>query len=422
MNVTKKILNNGIRLITIPMKDTPNVAVSVFLDAGSAYEEKEKNGIFHLLEHSNFKGTSKRPSAFAITSEIEGIGGEINAYTGEDGMAYYIRSHGNHLEKALDVLSDIYLNSNFDLSEIEKEKSVVIQEIKRKEEKPSDEIFDMLNSLMYGDQSVGRGILGTEQSVGSIKNSDLVRHRDMYHVSSATIVVVAGNFDENNISNLVEEKFKLIPKNNKPEKPAVLKIDQTVPKIILKMKDAEQAHLLIGFRSFGTHDERQPAIEVISQALGGGLSSRLGQKLREEMGVCYEFNVHNAHYTDYGNFTIYAGVDVSRTEEVIKVILEEVKKIKDQPLSKEELDKISGYIDSFLLYMETPGALANFYGSREILKKDLITPEEFVKQFKNITAEYIQKVANDLFRNDLLNVAIIGPFNDEDHFLKILNI
>jgi predicted Zn-dependent peptidase len=306
MNYTKKKLKNGMRIITIPMKENPTTTVLVLVETGSKYENKENNGISHFLEHMCFKGTSRRPSAFDITKELDGIGAHYNAFTGQEYTGYYAKSDYKNLDTILDVVSDMYLNPIFPEKEIEKEKGVIIEEINMYQDLPRSIVSDEFLKLLYGDHPAGWNIAGTKENVQKIQRTDFIDYRSKHYVASATTVIVSGKINEKDIFKKVSSAFKDIGKWKKDSKEKVVE-NQKVSHVSVYYKDTDQTHLILGVRSFNTYNKYNTILMVMNSVLSGGMSSRLFQKMRDEMGICYYVGADNEKFTDHGFFSIFAG-------------------------------------------------------------------------------------------------------------------
>ncbi len=421
MQYTKTKLKNGLRVITVPMRDNPTVTVLVLVETGSKYETKLKNGISHFLEHMCFKGTEKRPNAHAISAELDGLGSQYNAFTSQEYTGYYAKSDAKHFKQIFDVVSDIYLNSAFPEGEIEKEKGVIVEEINMYEDMPHRHVQDLFTALLYGDQPAGWNIAGTRENVRAMTRSDFVEYKNAHYVPKATTVIVAGSVKEKDIAKEVERVFgsiKNAPKSDKkPTKDA-----QSKPAVLVQHKATDQTHLVLGVRSFDVYDKRNSAVAVLATILGGGMSSRLFIKLREELGVAYYVRASNDASTDHGAFQISAGVTNARVREVLGEILSECAKLTNDLVPSSELEKAKEYlVGNMKLELESSDAWANFYGGQEVLRKKIEGPEEVEKRIRRVTAKDVQAVARELFRDKTLNLALIGPFQDGKEFLPDLS-
>lgn len=420
MKFTKTILKNGLKVITVPMKDNPTVTVLVMVEAGSKYETKEINGLSHFLEHMCFKGTEKRPKAIDISRELDTVGAQYNAFTSQEYTGYYAKADYKHLDLLLDVVSDMYLNPVFNESEIEKEKGVIIEEINMYEDLPHRKVQEVFMRLLYGDQPAGWDIAGTKENIKKIKRSDFLDYRRKHYVPSATTIVVAGKFDEKKILGNLKNIWEKAPVGKKKVKTKINE-SQTKPEVLLQHKDTDQTHLVLGARSFDTYNKNNPAIKVLSAILSGGMSSRLFQRLRDEMGICYYVHAENDTYTDHGVLQVSAGLDNKRVKEGIEAIMEELRKLKTELVSESELNKVKQQLQGNLyLGLETSDSFAEYCGYQEVLNKPIKTPEQIIAEIKDVTSTDVKKVANKIFQDKNLNLAMMGRFKDKNEFLPIL--
>jgi predicted Zn-dependent peptidase len=420
MKYTKTILDNGLRVITIPMKDSPTVTVFVLVEAGSKYENKGNNGISHFLEHMCFKGTTKRPSNSDISTELDNIGSRYNAFTSQEYTGYYAKAQYTHLDKLLDIVSDMYLNPLFDEKEIEKEKGVIIEEINMYEDLPQYKVQNLITELVYGDQPAGWEITGPKENIQKISQADFKAYRNKFYTSSATTVIVAGNFDEQKVLQSVKDIFSAMPKLEKGIKEKVKEV-QTKPEISLFKKETDQTHMILGVRTFCTYDKRDKIMNILVGVLNAGMSSRLFKKLRDEMGVCYYVSASQDALTDHGLFTVSAGVDNKRVKEVITVILGELNKLKTELVTETELQKVKqNLVGTMYLGLESSDSLAKFYGGQEIMNEKIKTPEEIKVEIEAVTAEEVRSLAQEIFVDKGLNLAIVGRFEDKAEFVDIL--
>lgn len=415
MKYKKTVLDNGLRIITVPMKDNPTVTVLALAEAGSKYENKEVNGISHFLEHLFFKGTKNRPTSLDISKEFDGLGAQNNAFTGHEMICYWAKGQAKNLSKLLDIISDMYINSLFPEKEIEKEKGVIVDEINMYEDMPMVGIEDLFMELLYGDQPAGRKISGEKENIRKITREDITRYKNQHYVAQSTVVIVAGGgFDEKKIIKEIEKKFEQISVTKKENKKKVIE-KQTEPGVLIKNKKTDQTHLSLGARAFGLKSKQKAELQVLTGVLGRGMSSRLFQKLRDEMGVGYYVRASIEFFTDHGFLTVNTGVDNKRVFEVIKAILIEFKKTTQELVEEQELKKVKDYFTgNLMLGLESSDAIANYYGQQEILKKEIIEPAEFVKEIQAVTASEVRAIARKIFKNDRLNLALIGPFEDKD--------
>jgi predicted Zn-dependent peptidase len=409
MQFHKHILENGLRLITVPMKDNPTVTVLVLVEAGSEYETKEINGLSHFLEHMCFKGTVKRPKALDISRELDGIGATYNAFTAQEYTGYYAKSDKRHFEKILDVVSDIYLNSVFESAEIEKEKGVIVEEINMYQDLPQKQVQENFQTLLYGDQSAGWPIAGTKEGVRSFNRDHFVAYKNKHYSASKTTVVVSGNIDEEIVSKRISEVFGSMNQSGSEGKEKTIDI-QNAPVASIEYKKTDQTHMVLGVRTYPLIErEKNRVLSVLAALLGGGMSSRLFQKLREEMGATYYINAGNNAFSDHGFFDISAGVDVNRLPEVVSVLLGEMKRLKDAIVPNEELQRTKDYLTGQMyLGLEASDSIADYFGFQELFKREIVTPDEYAKEIQKVSGEAIQKMANDIFVTQHVNLAVIG--------------
>jgi predicted Zn-dependent peptidase len=418
----KTIFPNGLRVVTIPQPDVMAATVLVMVEAGSKYETKEWSGLSHFLEHMCFKGTTQRPTAMHIAGELDGLGAEYNAFTSHEYTGYYAKVEKFHIAKAIDLVTDLYLNPIFDPAEIEKEKGVIIEELNMYEDMPQRKIGDVFMHLLYGDQPAGWDVGGEKEIIRKLTKEDFLKYRGMHYLPSATTVVVAGAFDEKMALTQLEKLFGAMPAGAKQDKVPVRE-QQAAPAIELKFKQSDQTHLMLGFRAFSMFNERRFALEVLSDILGGGMSSRLFQKVREELGAAYYVRSGVDLLTDHGFIAAGAGVEHSKLKIVIQTILEEFKRLKTELVTDAELARAKSHLaGTFLLGLETSDALATFYGGNEALRKDIFAPEALVAQINAVTAQQIQAVAQDLFKQEHLNMAMIGPQKEKAEFEELLKL
>ncbi len=419
MNYNKTILPNGLRLITVPMKESQTVTMLVMVEAGSKYETKDKNGISHFLEHMCFKGTNKRPRSIDISRELDSIGAHYNAFTGEEYTGYYAKSHPDYMEKIIDVVSDLYLNPIFRDEEVNREKGVIVEEINMYNDLPQRHVGEKFMALLYGDQPAGWSIAGTADTVTKMTKEDFIAYRKAHYLSDASTVIVAGNFDEEAIKNKIDSTFAGMAHGEKlPKLP--IEESQTKPALVVEKRDIDQVHMIIGVRTFGVADKRTPILRVLNAVLGGGMSGRLFQRMREELGICYYVHSSNNPFTDHGFLDISAGVDKNRVKEATTAIIAEMKKFVVEKVSEEELQKAKDFlVGNMYLGLESSDAIAEWFAHQEIMHRPLRTAEEVTAEIRRVTAEDIQAVAHEIFKDERLNMAIVGK-SDEAEIAPLL--
>jgi predicted Zn-dependent peptidase len=418
----KIVLQSGLKVVLVPKKDSPTTTVLVIVATGSKYETKKINGISHFLEHLCFKGTKKRPSALAITSELDSLGAEYNAFTGEEYTGYHAKVASRHTAKILDIVSDLYLNPIFPEAEIEKEKGVIIEEINMYEDLPMRKVHEVLTELLYGNQPAGRPIAGGKDIIKRLTKNDIVQYRREHYVTKATTVVVSGSFDEKKVLSQIKKRFYHANTGHKSSK---LKTNdsQSRPAAKVQYKKSDQSHLVLAFRAYPANDRRRFTLNVLADILGGGMSSRLFQKVRDELGAAYYVRASVEAQSDTGFLAISAGVDHKKLDTVIKASLGECKKIRSGDISDQELERAKSHlIGKLMIGLETSDEVAVFYGSQEIVGKDIKSPKEIAKRINAVTKGQIIKVAKEVFKNRGLNLALVGPYTKPGRFKKILGV
>ncbi|MFN4181280.1 MAG: M16 family metallopeptidase [Candidatus Paceibacteria bacterium] len=422
MQFSKKKLKNGLTVLTVPMQDNPTATVLVLVETGSKYETKRLNGISHFLEHMCFKGTVKRPKAIDIVRELDALGSQYNAFTAQEFTGYYAKAEARHFKQIFDVVSDIYLNSTFPEVEIEKEKGVIVEEINMYEDTPSRHVQDLIMELLYGNQPAGWNIAGTRENVKKMKRKDFVAYHALHYVPGATTLVVAGQVSEHDVLKEAERIFGSIPNGTKGTKQKV-KEKQAKPAMLIKYKKTDQSHFVLAFRSFDLFSKKNAALSVLGGILGGGMSSRLFQKLREEMGVGYYVRAYEDAYTDHGFFQVSAGVDNKRVTEVLEAVLSECKKLATELVPEDELKKVQDYIvGNMKLDLESSDSIAHFHGLQDVLKKDIKTMDDKAREIYQVTSQEVLEVAKDIFKDKNMNLALIGPVKNKNPINKILKL
>ncbi len=414
--------DSGLRLVSIPMEGTRTATVLVLVGTGSKYETKDINGISHFLEHMMFKGTTKRPGKMDIARELDAIGAEYNAFTGKEYTGYYAKASIDKLDTIMDVVFDIFLNSKLTQEDIDTERGVIVEELNMYRDMPQRYVGDLFEKLLYGDQPAGWDIGGEKETVMSLKRDQFVNYFNTHYIAKNTIVAVAGNVDPEVVKKKAGKYFSTIRDGNLVTKLPVVE-KQSEPGLLVHYKKTDQTHFHLGFRSCNMYDSRKYALSVLGTVLGGGMSSRLFEEVRDKRGLAYYVGADNDTATDAGYFMVKAGVNNEKVYEAIKVVLDEIRKVKDKGITAEELqrakDNISG---SMALGLEHSDAVANAYAGPILFENKVLTPEEELSKIKKVTLEEVHQVAKNIFVDDKLNLAVIGPFKDEDPFHKILRI
>ncbi len=415
----KTTLPNGLRVLTAPMPSAKSVAVMVMVAAGSRYETKPTNGIAHFTEHMFFKGTEKRPTAKDISSEVDGIGGEFNAFTGKEYTGYYIKCAAEHRALALDVLADQLRASRFDPDEVEREKGVIVEELNMYVDTPRDHVESVYDNLLFGDQPLGWDILGTKDTIRAAGRQTFLDYLDAWYTPDRLVVGAAGAIDPTFTAE-VERQFGDMP--GKPSgAPQPVHVSQGAAAVQLDTRDSDQAHIRLGVRGIPTdHPDRYP-MQVLTAILGGGMSSRLFIEVRERHGLAYYVFCQHQAYNDTGTLVSQAGVDTTRIDLAISTILREFRKLAAEPAAEDELRRVKNYLKGRLvLQLEDPRGLITFGLRREVLEGQAAEPDEVLAGIEAVTAADVQRVAGSIMREQGLNLGIVGPFDDHAHFLELL--
>ena len=419
----KTIMENGLRLLTYPMPESEAITAQVFFATGSHFEDKSINGISHFLEHLFFKGSKEFPKPGQMHEEVDKVGGIHNAFTGEEITSYFIKASHDNLDLALNILSDALLNPLFPKEEINKERTVILEEMKLYNDDPDSKVGLKFEELLYGDQPAGRPTVGQEEVIRKLQQEDFFNYRkDHYHTENAC-VVVSGRIKDEELEEKVEEFFGDLAMGKAKSKPKVAP-PSSGPKVVVERRQLDQSKVIIGVPAYDLFDPRRFALGVLANALGGTASSRLFRKIREERGLAYSVYSYASQATDTGVFLSFVGTEPNNTEQVIKIIIGEYKDIAERVLSEEELKRAKDNIIGRLgISLETSDRWAGFLGTQEILEKKIMMPEEIVKNIRSVEAKEIQAVAQDIFKTDRMHLAVLGSFSEgiEDRFMNLLS-
>jgi predicted Zn-dependent peptidase len=417
----KTTLSNGLRVLTAEMPGAKSVACFVMLAAGSRYETRETNGIAHFAEHMFFKGTENRPTAREIAGEIDAIGGEFNAFTGKEYTGYYVKCAAEHRDVALDVLVDMLRNSKFDPEEIEREKGVIVEEMNMYYDTPRDYVDGVYDALLYDDQPLGWDIIGTKETVRAATRDTFQSYLDRWYRAPRMVAGVAGAVGDD-VTARLEELLGNV-QNGSSGAPEPVAWEQGEPRVKLHSKQSDQAHIRIGVHSYPLSHPDRYALTLLATALGGGMSSRLFTEVRERRGLAYYIYGHNMGYTDTGTLFAQGGVDIQRIDDAVSTIVAEFARIAREPIEPDELEKARNFAKGrLILSLEDPKGMILFGLRDEVLEGRLREPDEILAGLDAVTLEDIQRVAQDVVRDERLNLALIGPFDDPDRFGKLLSL
>src|SRR5688572_10193090 len=403
--ILKEVLPNGLTLLTEAMPHVRSVAIGVWLKRGSRHESEEQSGISHFIEHMVFKGTKNR-SAERIAEEVDSIGGHMDAFTAKEYASFHLKVLDRHLPLAVDILSDIVLNPLFDAVEMSKEKKVIFEEINMVEDTPDDLVMEQFTEAFWPDHPLGRPILGTKRSVGSFSRADLAKFfHKVYHPGNI-VIAAAGHLDHASTLELVRDRFGRLAKGTAtrtgpPPKPAARVISRS-------KKELEQVHLCLGRPAYAQGHPRRYAAYILNTILGGSMSSRLFQNVREKRGLVYSISSGVTAYSDAGCLSIYAGTSIDSMDEVIRLTVHELRRFRLEPVPDDELQRAKDHLKgSLMLSLEHTGSRMNHLARQEIYFGRLFSLDEVMAGIDAVDAAQVQRVANEIFDGPLA-MSLIG--------------
>jgi predicted Zn-dependent peptidase len=417
----KTTLANGVRVVTGPMSGVRSASLIFYYNVGSRYEPSPIAGVSHFLEHMLFKGTERRPDPMTISEEIESVGGLLNAATGRESTSYWCKVPSTHFELAFDVLADMLRNSTFDVTELDKERKVIYEEIRSVQDVPEDLVHDLIDQLVWGDDPVGREIAGSEETVGNTDRAKMVDFWQRNYGPERLVVAAGGDIRHEDVVTLTERFFGDLTPQGEPDHYVPAVVNQTAKRVQVVNRETEQAHLCVGFPALSYHDERRYAQSTIEAILSAGMSSRLFQEIRERRGLVYSVYGYFRGYEDVGQGVIYAGTDVDRVEETISAVVGELQKIRDIPVPPDELENSKTLRKGRLLMgLEDSRSVASWVGSQEATYGEIKTPEQIMELIDAVTVEQVQAVASEILQGDRLGLTLIGPYEDDSAFGDLL--
>ena len=417
----RTVLPNGIRVLSSSFRHTNAVSIIFLFGAGSRYETPELAGASHLFEHMLFKGTPERPTPRDISEVVEGVGGTLNAFTDREVTGYWCRLAQPNYRDGIDLLSDMTLNSLFREEDIVKEKQVVYEEIRASFDSPGARVSMMLDDLLWPDQPMGRDIAGSVESVASISRDDMCKYLETQYVGSNTVIAIAGNIEHQEVVDQITGSLgslhdgKILPMF--PHEKKVLS-----KRVALEHRPTEQAHLAIGLAGFANDDPDRHALSIMSVILGETMSSRLFEEVREQRGLAYDIHSGAHFYSDCGAFVVESGIDPNRVDEAIPVILKELGKMRDGVTEAEWTQALQLTKGRMMLRMEESRAVSSFLGIQELIRGEVQSVDEVIANISSVTQEDIKRAANRVIKSENLVLAIVGPFDDPDHFEAMLNL
>lgn len=405
------VLSNGARVILVPQKDVQSVTTLIMYPVGSRYETDKMAGVSHYIEHLMFKGTKKRKNTLILTSEIDRLGAQYNAFTGKEYTGYYIKTDGSYANIALDILSDMLFNSLFDPKEMEREKGPIVEELRMYKDNPLMNIGNVFEDLLYAGCSLGRDIGGSEKTVKSFVREDVLKFRDRYYGPNNMTIVIAGRVTDETRA-LVEQYFGREAKVKLPTQkfaPAVFGSKKKADRLVVEQKKTDQTQLMLGFPGFAHGDKRNSAVAVLNTILGGSMSSRLFIQVRERRGLAYMIKSGVDNFRDTGYVFVRAGLEAKNINKALEVIVGEMDKIITKGVTNKELQDAKTHIRGNLtLTLEDSSEQADWYANEALFYDHIQTPDEWLASVDAVSQEEIQKIAKKLFVMNEMRLAVIG--------------
>lgn len=417
-----EMLECGVRLIGERLPNFHSVTAGIWVGAGSVTETKEENGISHLIEHMLFKGTEKR-SAKQISVDVDNIGGQINAFTSKECTCYYIKVIDEKLGEGLEILTDLFCNATLLPEELDKERNVVLEEIAMSNDNPEDAAMDLISSTYFNGCSLSKTILGPAENIRSFTRDDLKSYMDRYYTASNIVVAVAGNFDVDKLRDCLNSLFVSMNRK-KLQIPAFADCNGFTPRkdgFEVSDRDIEQVHLCMGMPCFDQKDKRKYALNILNNVVGGSMSSRLFQKIREEMGMAYSVFTYPALYSSTGMYGVYAGTMAGNTEQVAEMIIAELKKVKENGITEEEFaqsrEQLKG---NLILSLESTSSKMSAIGKAMILTGNVYSDEEVLRFIDEVRYGQMREVIDYCIDLDRLTTTCVGKINNQEMMKQIL--
>ncbi len=416
--INKYTLDNGLRIVTEKIEYVKSASIGIWVKVGSNNEDDNTNGLSHFIEHMLFKGTEKR-KANVIAEDIDNLGGQINAFTSKECTCFYVKVLDENIEEAVDIISDMFFNSLFLQEEIDKEISVVIEEIKMYEDSPEDLVHDKLTEIIFDNSPMAYNILGTEKNLRTFNSQKVVEFMKKNYSPYNTVIAVAGSFDEEKFINLIMEKFSTWHNENIKHLDIEGNYDR---KVVGINKDLEQLHVCIGNKTFGRHDKNYYPLLVLNNIFGGTMSSRIFQEVREKKGLVYSIYSFISNYTNSGIFSIYAGMAYEQLEDALKTIFKEMTDMKNGNITMEEFKRAKQQIKgNYILGLESTSSRMSSIARRELIYNEVIYPDDIIKMINDVKYEDVLMVARDLFDIDRLSITYTGNLNKYKNLEEKIN-
>lgn len=418
----KTTLDSGLRIVTKKLESTASVTVLVLVGAGSRYENKKINGIAHFLEHMFFKGAERFKNTKEVSSAIDSIGGDFNAFTAKEYAGYYVKVASEHIDTAMDVLSDMMINAKFDATEIDKERGVILEEYNMYQDTPMYQISWDFEQLIFGDQPLGWDQIGTKELINTVTKADFEDFKNKLYTPDNTIICIAGNVDHDQAVEKTKKFFTLANAKKALEFEPTKHFADT-PRIKVTNKKTEQAHLVVGFPSVPYKDPAQWSARVLATILGGNMSSRMFLNVREAQGLCYYVRTETDEFTDAGTISTRAGVDTKRVKDALVAIIKEYKDVLENGVTADEIHNAKQYLKGKItLRLEDSEEYAHLLARQELLLDNIETPEEIAKKIDMVSQESIQEFIKQYFKSEDLYMALIGPYSDSEEFKDLLKL
>ena len=417
----KTTLDNRLRLITANMPHTQSVCIGIFVGVGSRYETEAEAGVSHFIEHLCFKGTQKRPTAREISEAIEGVGGILNGGTDKELTVYWCKVAQSHFPLALEVLTDMLLHSQFNPTEIEKERRVIIEEIKMGKDSPSQWVNVLIDDLLWPNHPLGRDVAGSKESVSAITGDRMLGYLHNQYLPGNSVVAVAGNIQHDEVLDAVSQA--LGDWTSQPERPGYLAYKpELAQRLQVEIRDIEQAHLCLALPGLSLLHPRRFAADLFNIILGGGMSSRLFTEIRDKLGLAYSIHSYVEHFLDSGSVTVYAGVEPKNLKTAIKAILEQLAELKER-VPETELSKAKELSKGrLLLRMEDSHAVAGWMGGQEVLSERILSVDQVISTIEAITADELKQLARELMVGSQLRLAVVGPVASSESLEELLKL
>jgi predicted Zn-dependent peptidase len=415
--VRRTVLPGGLRVLTESIPAMRSAAVGVWVGIGSRDESPQLSGASHFLEHLLFKGTGRR-TALEISAQVEAVGGETNAYTAKEYTCYYARVLDADVPLAIDVLADVITDSRLSDADVETERGVILEEIAMQHDEPGDDVHDAFAATLFGDHPLAHDISGTPQTVAQLSRGEIFDFYKQRYTAPHMVVVAAGNVQHTQVVDLARKGFASLLNDEAaapvPLRPEAFTAADASARVTVVSRDSEQAHLVLGCRSLARRDERRFALEVLNSVLGGGMSSRLFQRIREVEGLAYSVYSYSAEYAETGLFGVYAGCAPDNTHRVLELVREVVSEVADNGITAEELARGKGMVKGGLvLGMEDTGSRMSRLGRGELLFGDQLTVDEVLARVDDVTLDEVAKLASQLLSQPM-SLAVAGPFDAAD--------